>query len=319
MRPWFRLSAVVIVVCLCAASEGQTQDKSLSRFEFRRKAALLISDPAKKSEGLLAIAREAAEKGVVNEVGICLVGVAEPGKYADKIGGVLGILVGLGYEDDALKLAQNINDEKARDVVLEIMARGPTDGPALLWKICIDGNAAELNGVLSNATANAKDGKGETGLMKAAARGHVAVVQKLMPLSELWETDAQGQTAFIKAAANGQEAVLRALVSPYLQEDPNAKEYPGSAPVNIADKQGKTALILATANGHAGTVDLLLKMKHTSGASFGGVWHRLTWHPKLTGMPAVDVSRRDNSGKSALDYARDNGHASVVGLLDSKK
>src|SRR5262249_43018157 len=81
---------------------------------------------------------------------------------------------------------------------------------------------------------NVKDENGETALMKAAERGDVDLVKRLLQMSmlEVNDIDKEGETALMKAAAAGQSEVVELL----LLQDANR------IAVNLRDERGKTAL-----------------------------------------------------------------------------
>jgi len=80
---------------------------------------------------------------------------------------------------------------------------------------------------------NVKDENGETALMKAAERGDVDLVKRLLQMSmlEVNEIDKGGETALMKAAASGQAGVVELLL-----QDANR------IAVNLRDDRGRTAL-----------------------------------------------------------------------------
>ncbi len=124
-------------------------------------------------------------------------------------------LAGTGHEAEALEAAKALGTSSYRNLGLMGIAAGaspaasPSSGaPA---KTATTGRSAPL----ATAPLNAKDKDGETGLMKAAVHGHVAVVRRLLSGAvEPWEVDKQGRTALMKAAENGQEVVVRAILQP---------------------------------------------------------------------------------------------------------
>jgi tRNA A-37 threonylcarbamoyl transferase component Bud32 len=102
---------------------------------------------------------------------------------------------------------------------------------------------------------NAKDSKGETALMKAAARGHVPVVRELLVRSSrgmanfINEQDKQGETALMKAAESGHAEVVKVLLGHILIEP------------DLKDDKGKTAAMKAKEKGNEDIVELLKNFK----------------------------------------------------------
>jgi ankyrin repeat protein len=187
------------------------------------------------------------------------------------------------------------------------LADGLAVGAAPFWKACADGKEDRVAEMLKTEfNQNAKDKDGETGLMKAAAHGHVGVVKKVLdtPNIELWEVDAKGRTALMHAAENGQDAVVRLFITYY-----NATPYPRSDPFNLADAKGRTALMLAADKGHGGVVQTLL---NTSSVFNGAAWNLAFGGG---GPPLVDPGRKDDDGKTALDLAEAGKHAGAADLL----
>jgi ankyrin repeat protein len=187
-----------------------------------------------------------------------------------------------------------------RDSTLGTIAAAPPEGGE-------DGKDERVEALWSTTPLNAKDKDGETGLMKAAAHGHVAVVKRFLGGSnvEIWEVDKKGRTALMHAAENGQDAVVRQIVTFY-----GGALYPQTDPFNIADARGRTALMLAADKGHANVVRTLLDTH----PDFGPGPRRAL---KLGGAgdPLLDVGRKDDDGKTALDLAEAGKHAGAVELL----
>jgi ankyrin repeat protein len=202
-------------------------------------------------------------------------------------------------------------------------AAGEADkAPALLGAV-EKGQANRVKKLLEEgADPNAKDAKGETALMKAAALGHVTVIKILFAsakaLVEVDEMDEDSQTAFMKAAQNGHNDVLQVLMAKM-------------ADVNAKDSQGETALMHAAVRGHSDTVRYLLytakadvNAKNTKGVTalmkaagrgYEGSVKAILGTARANALVSVEVNSRDKEGKTALKYASDAGHKEVAELL----
>ncbi len=122
-----------------------------------------------------------------------------------------------------------------------------------------------------------------TPLMKASINGHIQAVKKLLSKgAEVDLTDKGGYSAMMLAASNNFYNIVSLLVTQ-------------GADINRVElTNGWTSLIWAAKRGHVETVKVLLKNN-------------------------ADISIRDNSGNTALDYARQNNITSLIVLLESDK
>jgi ankyrin repeat protein len=105
--------------------------------------------------------------------------------------------------------------------------------------------------LLHGADPNAKDQRGETALMKAAARGHIGVIEELFTQNQ-WpvrvnDKDNAGKTALMKAAENGHLAIVRRLLD----------HHSGRPELDETDKNGQTAMMMAKTKHHRAIVELL--------------------------------------------------------------
>nr|WP_246345595.1 ankyrin repeat domain-containing protein [endosymbiont of Lamellibrachia barhami] len=99
------------------------------------------------------------------------------------------------------------------------------------------------------------------------------------------------------------------------------------ADVNLTDKGGYSAVMLAASNNHARVVGLLLKRgANIDQVETTGGWTALIWATKLGHRETVDTllthqanpGLRDLKGRSALDWAHDQGHQTIIELLSER-
>lgn len=118
-------------------------------------------------------------------------------------------------------------------------------------------------------------------LVCACAQGHCEIVEELleMPKVKIDDPDSvTGETALVAAAKNGHIDIITSLLA-------------RSARVDGTNKKRVNALIAATKEGHVAVVERLLQ--------FSG----------------VDLSNRDDEGKTALIYACQENHMEIINLF----
>lgn len=156
---------------------------------------------------------------------------------------------------------------------------------------------------------------GHTALYWASIRGHASTVKLLLEKganTEVTDAVAVKRTALLSASVNGHDATVKLLLD-------------AGANIEAVDVNGDTSLILASRNGHASTVKLLLdegaKLEATS---LIGAATALTWASRLGKASAVGVLLDAGAnieasflGKTALEWAQENSHTSVVELLEA--
>jgi ankyrin repeat protein len=130
-----------------------------------------------------------------------------------------------------------------------------------------------------------QDDNGETPLHWAASSGHDEIVKILLDVgADPTIRRKDGASALHCAASNGSEKSVRRLLFPEIDE--NAPK----AAVNAPDNNGDTALHLAAWHGHDGVVLALLAV-------------------------GAESSAQNKYTRTALDYARDWKHESIVKIL----
>jgi len=123
--------------------------------------------------------------------------------------------------------------------------------------------------------------RGFTALMWASHMGHLQIVISLLREgAEVNKQDEDGETALMRASDKGHWDLARTLLN-------------AGAVVDIVDKAGETALMRAAQGGFADIVRLLL----------------------LRGK--ADPNRESLKGKTALTYAKQNGHKDVASILET--
>lgn len=152
---------------------------------------------------------------------------------------------------------------------------------AALYNASEHGATAVVRDLLAGgANPNWQNVTGWTPLMIAAAERHPDTVIVLLDAKANPNLrNRLGRTALMFAASYGQDAIVERLLA--AGADPN---------IVAGDATGWTALVAAAAAGHAGVVETLLR---------GGA------------NPAI----KSKQGESALDFAREKGHAEVVRML----
>ena len=318
------LCTPLLLCCALAAAAGEPpadkKDAAADRYAVRLAAAAAIDDSAAKAKALLSIAVEAAEAGQDDVVKKCLSAYPKTVMLENSDLGISELILRLaaaGHEAEATEAAKALSKNWGNSVLGEI-ATGPTIGAVAFWRACEAGDDERVGALctFTNTPPNAKDRDGETGLMKAAAHGHVAIVKRLLAAEnvEVWEVDKQGRTALMKAAENGQDAVVRSILNKYADNP-----YPKYEPLNLTDSQGRTALMLAADKGHAGVVRVLLDVRYAD-ALHNNRFLTIQREegpaiPTPFDTSLVDRDRKDNDGKTALDLAEAGKHAGVVELL----
>ena len=189
---------------------------------------------------------------------------------------------------EAIKSGANVNAEYNRDLTALILAAvfGHTEIVKALIQAGADINAKDNLGstalmsarnaeivkalIQAGADVNAKNNDGWTALMVATIRGNTETVKALIQAgADVNAKNHKGETALMWAAWRGRTENVNALIE--------------AGADDLTDNEGRTALIHAAKSerGNPETVNALIEA-------------------------GSNVKHRDNSGKTAVDYAREN-------------
>ena len=152
-------------------------------------------------------------------------------------------------------------DEDAKIVLAALLSAGAEVNPTSegqdipLIEAADDGNRDFVLTLLAeygadvNLKSTARYDKGATALMKAAAKGHLNVVEILAEFNaEVNVQNDKGETALMMAAENNHDGVVEFLLELF-------------ADASIVDAKGETAMDKATKRGHAGVSTLLTSIQ----------------------------------------------------------
>ncbi|QYS98748.1 ANK_REP_REGION domain-containing protein [Trichoderma simmonsii] len=129
------------------------------------------------------------------------------------------------------------------------------------------------------AQIEARAGTSLTALLSASNRGHTDVVQLLLDRgADVEAKNWEGVTALVAAFKEGKKDVVKLLIN-------------RGAQVDICDEDGKTMLIRASAGGDTEIVEQLLA------------------------IGKINLNARDKEGRTALEWATQNGHGAIIQLL----
>jgi ankyrin repeat protein len=219
----------------------------------------------------------------------------------------------IGTSSRNIEITMNMRElERAEKEITDAMAASiPTDTVAPLWQAIDANDASRVRALIrSGADPNAVDKLGVSPLDRAACDGQVAIVDALIHGgANVNAKGASDLTALIVAAQKGHTDVVAMLLR-------------SGADPNIADKSGSAALHYAASNGHAAIASALIKQgANVNLCADAGCTplHCAAMNGnadivELLLQSAADVSARAE-GRSALDLATEEGHASVLAVL----
>lgn len=159
---------------------------------------------------------------------------------------------------------------------------------------------------------NQRDNRGRTALYLAAETGDIAQVKSLLTkVSKPDQRDDCQWTPLMRAAQNGHLEVAEILLQ-------------AGADINAIDKGGYSVLMVSSGFHNPEIIKLLIK----NGANLntrdsGSGLSALIWavkdkqydNAKILVNAGADASIKDNAGKTALDWAKEKDHSSIIELL----
>jgi ankyrin repeat protein len=151
-------------------------------------------------------------------------------------------------------------------------------------------------------------------LRNAALEGNLESIRQIVDTGvDVEEVDQLGRTALMFASYNGHTKVVHFLIEQ-------------GADVQKQNSEGRTSLMFASSGPFPATVELLLENGSDPNAkdSVEG-WTPLMYAAAEGNIEVVEVlldynadgSIQDTDGETAADFARNNGHADVVALLEA--
>ncbi len=166
---------------------------------------------------------------------------------------------------------------------------------------------------------NETNDKGETPLLIATHENYIEVAKRLIEAgADINLQDNIQDSAYLYAGAQGKTEILKYMIE---HAEPNQ---------NIVNRYGGNALIPAAEKGHLNNVKLLLldgkaDIDHQNNFGYtalieavaltdGSVLYQQIVQELLAHNANKEL--RDNSGKTALDYAKEKGYTKMIGMLE---
>ncbi|MFJ7886646.1 ankyrin repeat domain-containing protein [Lysinibacillus xylanilyticus] len=171
----------------------------------------------------------------------------------------------------------------------------------------------------SSYPINETNDKGETPLLIATHENYIEVAKLLIEAgADINQQDNIQDSAYLYAGAQGKTEILKYMIE---HAEPNQ---------NIVNRYGGNALIPAAEKGHLNNVKLLLldgkaDIDHQNNFGYtalieavaltdGSVLYQQIVQELLAHNANKEL--RDNSGKTALDYAKEMGYTKMIEMLE---
>ena len=169
-----------------------------------------------------------------------------------------------------------------------------------------------------NVDPNGRHTNGITSIMIAADQGNVAVLQFLLPISDLTHVDNNLFTVLHHAARKNDERTIKILLSAEDQVDVNAQNKRGVTPLMIACTEGCVAVVKVLLDCPSLDVNIADSSGDTAllKACFKGN-EAIVW--MLLGHKDVQVNKTNINKDTALMIASHEEHPGVVSLLLNKR
>ncbi|MEK5330633.1 ankyrin repeat domain-containing protein [Lysinibacillus sp. FSL W8-0992] len=171
----------------------------------------------------------------------------------------------------------------------------------------------------SSYPLNETNNKGETPLLIATHENYIEVAKRLIDAgADINQQDHIQDSAYLYAGAQGKTEILKYMLE---HAEPNQK---------IVNRYGGNALIPAAEKGHLNNVKLLLEdgkvdIDHQNKFGYTALIEAVAltdgsvvYQQIVQELLAYNANKelRDNSGKTALDYAKEMGYSKMIEMLE---
>lgn len=166
---------------------------------------------------------------------------------------------------------------------------------------------------------NETNDKGEASLLIATHENYIEVAKRLIDAgADINQQDHIQDSAYLYAGAQGKTEILKYMIE---HAEPNQ---------NIVNRYGGNALIPAAEKGHLHNVKLLLQdgkvdIDHQNNFGYTALIEAVAltdgsvvYQQIVQELLAYNANKelRDNSGKTALDYAKEMGYTKMIEMLE---
>ncbi|MFJ7649776.1 ankyrin repeat domain-containing protein [Lysinibacillus sp. NPDC097279] len=166
---------------------------------------------------------------------------------------------------------------------------------------------------------NETNDKGETPLLIATHENYIELAKRLIDAgADINQQDHIQDSAYLYAGAQGKTEILKYMIE---HAEPNQ---------NIVNRYGGNALIPAAEKGHLHNVKLLLQdgnvdIDHQNNFGYTALIEAVAltdgsvvYQQIVQELLAYNANKelRDNSGKTALDYAKEMGYTKMIEMLE---